>query len=49
MVNGPLKSLLARAVFVLDKDNRIKYAELVEDITYEPDYTKALEALKKLK
>jgi len=49
MVNGPLKNLLARAVFILDKENRIKYVELVEDITYEPDYDKALDTVKKLK
>lgn len=49
MVTSPLKSLLARAVFVLDKENRITYVELVEDITYEPEYEKALEALAKLK
>ncbi len=49
MVNSPLKMLLARAVFVLDKENRITYVELVEDITYEPDYDKALEAVAKLK
>ena len=49
MVNSPLKMLLARAVFVLDKENRIHYVELVEDITYEPDYDKALAALAKLK
>ena len=49
MVTSPLKMLLARAVFVLNKDNRIEYVELVEDITYEPDYDKALEALSKLK
>ena len=48
MVNSPLKTLLARAVFVLDKENRIQYVELVEDITYEPNYDKALEALSKL-
>ncbi len=48
MVNSPLKTLLARAVFVLDKDNKIHYVELVEDITYEPDYEKALAALAKL-
>lgn len=48
MVNSPLKKLLARAVFVLDKNNKIHYIELVEDITYEPDYDKALEALAKL-
>jgi thiol peroxidase len=49
MVNSPLKMLLARAVFVLDKENRIQYVELVPDITYEPEYEKALEALAKLK
>ncbi len=48
MVNGPLKMLLARAVFVLDKDNRLKYLELVDDITHEPNYDKALKALAKL-
>jgi peroxiredoxin len=35
-------------VFVLDKENRIQYSELVADITYEPEYDKALNALKKL-
>jgi len=35
-------------VFVLDKENKIHYIELVEDITYEPDYDKALAALSKL-
>jgi thiol peroxidase len=49
MVNSPLKMLLARAVFVLDKTNKIHYVELVADITYEPDYDKALAALAKLK
>ena len=48
MVNSPLKNLLARAVFVLDKKNKITYIELVEDIVYEPNYDKALEAVAKL-
>jgi thiol peroxidase len=48
MVDGPLKGLLARIVFVLDKDNVIKYKEEVDDITHEPDYDKAMEALEKL-
>lgn len=48
MVNGPLKMLLARAVFVLDKDNRITYLELCDEITTEPNYEAALEAVKKL-
>ncbi|MGB0368078.1 MAG: thiol peroxidase [Flavobacteriales bacterium] len=48
MVNSPLKNLLARAVFVLDKKNKITYVELVEDIVHEPEYEKALEAVAKL-
>ncbi|MFT4545126.1 MAG: thiol peroxidase [Bacteroidia bacterium] len=48
MVNSPLKNLLARAVFVLDKKNKITYIELVEDIVHEPNYEKALEAVAKL-
>ena len=44
MVNGPLKGLLARAIFILDKKNRIKYLELVPEITREPDYEAALDA-----
>ncbi len=45
MVDGPLKGLLARIVMVLDQDNIIKYVEEVDDITHEPDYDKAMEAI----
>ncbi|MGK7396726.1 MAG: thiol peroxidase [Candidatus Cyclobacteriaceae bacterium M3_2C_046] len=48
MADGPLKGLSARAVFVLDKDNVVKYAELVPEIAQEPDYDKAIEAAEKL-
>ncbi len=40
--------LLARAVFVLDKEGIIRYAQLVEEVTDEPDYDAALEAVKEL-
>ena len=40
--------LLARAVFVLDKKGIIRYAQLVEEVTDEPDYDAALEAVKEL-
>lgn len=40
--------LLARAVFVIDKDQVIRYIELVKEIASEPDYEAALNALKKL-
>ena len=48
MVDGPLKGLSARAVFVVDGDNKIRFVELVDDITHEPDYDAALKAIKSL-
>jgi len=44
-VDGPLQGLLARAVVVLDQNNQVKHAELVTEITNEPNYDKALAAL----
>ena len=38
----------ARAVFVVDGDGKIAYAELVPEITQEPDYESALAAAKAL-
>ena len=40
--------LLARAVFVVDKDNVLRYLEIVPELTNEPDYESALGAIKKL-
>jgi thioredoxin-dependent peroxiredoxin len=40
--------ILARAIIVVDKDNEVKYFELVREIAEEPDYDKALEAVKDL-
>jgi len=40
--------LLARAVFVLDKDGIVRYQELVPEITAEPDYEAALQAAREL-
>ena len=37
--------LLARAVYVLDASGRVVYAQLVPEVTHEPDYEPALEAL----
>jgi thiol peroxidase len=45
---GPLTGLSARAVFVVDKNDMITYTELVPEVGSEPDYDKALEAIKKL-
>jgi thioredoxin-dependent peroxiredoxin len=38
--------LLARAVFVIGRDNTIRYAEYVKEVGAAPDYDKALKALK---
>jgi len=40
--------LLARAVFVVDKDGVIRYQELVKEIGSEPDYEAALKAAREL-
>lgn len=42
---GPLSGLCARAVVVLDENNRVVYTELVPEISKEPDYAAALAAL----
>lgn len=42
MLDGPLKGLSARAVIIVDKDDVIKYVELVPEVAMEPQYNKAL-------
>lgn len=44
LVDGPLAGLCARAVVVLDADNRVIHRQLVDEITTEPDYEAALAA-----
>ncbi|MBL8251228.1 MAG: thiol peroxidase [Candidatus Competibacter sp.] len=44
--SGPLAGLTARAVVVLDENNRVRYTELVPEIAQEPNYAAALAALK---
>lgn len=43
--DGPLAGLMARAVLVLSRDNRVVHAQLVPEITREPDYDAALAAV----
>jgi thiol peroxidase len=45
IADGPLKGLTARAVIVVGETGTILYAQLVDDITHEPDYEAALAAL----
>lgn len=44
--DGPLAGITGRAVVVLDENNKVLYTELVPEIAQEPDYDKALAALK---
>jgi len=46
IADGPLKGLTARAVVVLDENNKVLHSELVPEIASEPNYDAALEALK---
>lgn len=45
LVDGPLKGLLTRAVIIIDKNGKVIYRELVDEITHEPDYDAALKML----
>ena len=46
IAEGALRGLSARAIFVVGKDGKIAYKELVPEITEEPNYEAALNALK---
>ena len=43
--SGPIAGVAARAVVVLDENNRVLHSELVSEIKNEPDYAAALAAL----
>ena len=44
--DSPLSGLLTRAVFVIDESGKVIYREICEEITNEPNYEAALEAIK---
>ncbi|WP_374402099.1 thiol peroxidase [Niveibacterium sp.] len=46
IASGPLAGVTARAVVVLDADNKVLHSELVSEIKNEPNYEAALAALK---
>jgi len=46
MSDNKLKGLSARAVFVIDRSGEVVYKEIVPEVTSEPDYEAALEAIK---
>ncbi|WP_448583773.1 thiol peroxidase [Thermocrinis sp.] len=45
---GVLKGILARAVFVIDKEGTIRYIQLVPEITQEPSYEEVVQKVKEL-
>jgi thiol peroxidase len=46
VTSGPLTGLTARAVVVVDENDKVVHAELVSEIKNEPNYDAALAALK---
>lgn len=47
ITDGPMAGICTRAVVVLDEKDQVVYNQLVPEITTEPDYDKALAAVKK--
>lgn len=47
VADSPLANLLSRSIIVADKDGNVTYTEQVAEITAEPNYGAAIEALKK--
>ncbi|MES2122718.1 MAG: thiol peroxidase [Chlamydiota bacterium] len=45
--DGPLAGICARAVIVLDENDKVLYTELVPEITQEPNYEEVLKRLSK--
>ncbi|MGB9874249.1 MAG: thiol peroxidase [Hydrogenobacter sp.] len=48
IAEGALKGILARAVFIVDKDGKIAYIQLVPEITQEPNYEEVVKKIKEL-
>jgi len=44
--DGPIAGLVARAVFIVGKDGKLRHVEYVKEIAAEPDYDAALAAAK---
>jgi thioredoxin-dependent peroxiredoxin len=46
LIEGLPVPLLTRSIFVIDKNNKVTYTEIVPEVTAHPNYEKAIEALK---
>jgi thiol peroxidase len=47
IIDSILAGLTARAIVIIDEDDKIIYTQLIQEIAEEPDYESALEALSK--
>lgn len=45
LADGPLKGLMAWAVVVIDENGKVRYTQLVSEVSNEPDYEAALQAV----
>ena len=45
IIEGPLAGMFSRAVVVLDENNTVVHREQIEDLSIEPDYAAAYQAL----
>jgi thiol peroxidase len=48
ILDGPLAGLLARAVFIVDAEGIVRYAQYVPEIGQEPDYDSVMRAAREL-
>jgi len=48
LTEGPMRSLLARVVIILDEEGIVRYVQLVPEITQEPNYEHALNNLNQI-
>lgn len=46
LTDGPFAGITARAIVVIDENDKVVYTQLVSEIADEPDYAQALAALK---
>jgi thiol peroxidase len=46
LIDGPLKGISARAIVVIDENDKVTHTELVPEIGQEPDYDAALAAVR---
>jgi thiol peroxidase len=46
LADGPLAGITARAIFVIGRDGKVAYKQLVPEITAEPNYDEAIAAAK---